>query len=204
MKTLSANQVKERYNKIAKYYDLIEWLFEILLIAKLRKKLLQNARGNVLEIGIGTGNNLGYYSKDCRITGIDISKEMLKIANEKAKKLGINIKLKEGNVENIKLKEKYDFIIDALGFCTYSKPIDLLKKLKKTLKDNGKIILLEHGLSDNETIRKLQYWREPKHYKLAGCTLLRNYLPMLKNSGLKIEKHERHFFGIVYAFILKR
>jgi len=60
-------------------------------------------------------------------------------------------------------------------------------------------LLLEHGLSHNGFMCRMQKWREQKHYKMTGCSLLREHEQLVKKAGLKIEKIERKLFGIIYV-----
>lgn len=198
---LSKEEIRERYDSFSKWYNLLE-IFTNVLIGKYRRGLLKKAQGKVLEVGIGTGANLRYYNSDCRITGIDLSKEMLKKAERKAKKLGKDIALEEGDVENLPFRAgEFDCVVDTLGLCTYPTPIRALKEMKRVCKKNGKILLLEHGISNRTFIAKLQRKREFKHYEKIGCSLLRNHEELTRKAGLKIIRIERKLFGIIYMII---
>lgn len=196
---LSKEEVRDKYNSFASWYNLIR-IFSNVLIGKYRKELLKYAHGKVLEVGIGTGANLKYYSDDCKIVGIDLSGEMLKKAERKARKLGRDVELKEEDAENLPFKNReFDCVVDTLGLCTYPNPIRALKEMKRVCKRNGKILLLEHGISNRAFIAKLQRKREFKHYQKIGCSLLRNHEESAKKAGLKIVRIERKLFGIIYV-----
>src|SRR5438874_679917 len=70
----AAERVREVYERCAPSYDLGQWLPERVLFGRLRRRLLSRARGKVLEVGIGTGANLPYYSKTCPVVGVDLSR----------------------------------------------------------------------------------------------------------------------------------
>lgn len=53
-------KTKRRFNRIARLYDIFEWPFRK-KFSRLRKRLVQNAEGRTLEVGIGTGNNIPFY-----------------------------------------------------------------------------------------------------------------------------------------------
>ncbi len=196
--------IRKEYDSFSKFYDFVEWPFEILVLAKLRRKLLRALRGSILEVAVGSGRNLRYYNKKCKITGVDLSKEMLEIAKQKARKLGINADFYVGNAEKLKFKNKeFDYVVGSLGMCTYPNPIKALKELKRVCKKNGKILLLEHGISNNSFVSKFQHWRENRHYEGFKCSLIRNHEEIVKKAGLKIEKSERHLFGVFYFIVAK-
>jgi len=205
MKKITKKKRVKDYNNYAKWYDLLIWPLEKTILKSKRKKLISNAKGEVLEIAIGTGANLKYYGKECkRITGIDPSKEMLKKAKKKSTKIKIKTKLILGQIEKLKFKEKsFDTIVDTLGICTYKEPMKVIKIMKKLCKPKGRIILLEHGISNNELIRQLQKRREKKHYLKTGCSLIRNPEELVKKAGMKIIRAKRSTLGIIYSIIAK-
>ena len=203
MYNLSKHEIKEKYNKLAKYYNFLEFPLEFLIIGRLRKNLLKHASGKVLEIGIGTGKSLSHYNKNCEITGVDFSENML----ENAKKLIKNnkkVKLLNLDVENMPFKDKsFDVIVDNLGLCTYKNPVKVLKELKRCTKKDVKILLLEHGISNIKFIRNWQIKIETKHYQKVGCSLIRDHEILARKSGLKIINLKKSLFGIMYSIIAK-
>lgn len=203
-KKLSQKEIISKYDSYAKYYNFAE-IFMSLLLGKYRKKLLREVKGRVLEVGIGTGANLRYYSSECNVAGVDLSKEMLKIARRNADKLGKNVTLRLGNAEKLPFGNKrFDYVVDTLGLCTYPNPIKALKEMKRVCKKNGRILLLEHGISDYGFAAKFQKKREKKHYQKVGCSLLRDHFELAGKAGLKIARKERKLFGIIYVIIAKQ
>lgn len=199
---LTKQQIKEKYNSFSKWYDFAGVLND-LLIKKYRKELLKNAKGKVLEVGMGTGINLKYYPKDCEIVGIEISEEMLKRAKKRKKKLKRKATFFVGDAENLPFKNKtFETVVDTLGLCTYPNPVKALEEITRVCKPRGRILLLEHGLSNNKFVEKLQRKRECKHYQKIGCSLLRNHEILIKKAGLKAVKIERFFFGMFYSAVI--
>lgn len=200
----STSEIARKYNRFSRWYDLSEGVFE-LFIWRDRRRLLSNVRGKVLEVGVGTGRNLGYYPSGCRITGIDVSGGMLERARKKVARLGVNAVLKKGDVERLPFKNgSFDFVVDTLGLCTYSNPVAVLREMKRVCKDDGRILLLEHGVSDRKWVRNLQERREGRHYESFGCSLLRNHEALVRDAGLKIVRSERRLFGAVYVIVCRK
>jgi len=85
--------VKKKYNRFSLLYDLLEYPFEKLLFGKWRKNLFSNLNGRILEVGVGTGKNLQYYSKEAKVIAIDISPGMLGKAIKKESRLNLNCSL---------------------------------------------------------------------------------------------------------------
>jgi SAM-dependent methyltransferase len=86
--TLSETErVRTFYDRSARQYDATIRLFERVLFGGGRAWVCSRARGDVLEIGIGTGRNLPYYPADVRLMGMDLSLAMLAIARHRADEL---------------------------------------------------------------------------------------------------------------------
>jgi len=76
-------KTKKRYNRFSYIYDLVEIPMENSLFKKWRTDLINPLKGNILEIGVGTGKNLSYYNKEAKVIGIDLSPGMLSKAEER-------------------------------------------------------------------------------------------------------------------------
>lgn len=78
--SIDQSAVTRAYDRVAAVYDLYQGPMEWLGLARRRRRLLSRAGGRVLEVGIGTGRNLGYYPLGTRLLGIDVSPRMLERA----------------------------------------------------------------------------------------------------------------------------
>ncbi|MBI3583113.1 MAG: methyltransferase domain-containing protein [Nitrospinae bacterium] len=80
----TSREIQQKYNEFAPRYDLLEAIPELLGVRRLRRILLNQAKGNVLEVAVGTGKNFRYYPQDCQIIAVDLSPAMLKAAMKRA------------------------------------------------------------------------------------------------------------------------
>lgn len=95
--------------------------------------------------------------------------------------------------------KEYDTVIQSMGLCSHSSPVELLRNLGKTCKrDGGKIILLEHGRSHYKWLNDVLDSLAPKHAETWGCWWNRDVEAILKESGLVIDKISRYHFGTTY------
>ena len=155
-----------------------------------RKKVVPNAEGIVLEVGIGSGLNLPFYdnSKVTQIWGLDPSEELSSMAKETAKNLDIDVKFISGGAEDIPLPDNYfDTALVTYTMCTIPEVIRANIEIKRVLKNTGKLIFCEHGIAPDLNIAKWQSRIDPIWGKLAGgCHLNRDIPSLLEDSGYKI------------------
>ena len=155
-----------------------------------RKKVVPNAEGIVLEVGIGSGLNLPFYdnSKVTQIWGLDPSEELSSMAKETAKNLNLDVKFISSGAEEIPLPDNYfDTALVTYTMCTIPEVIRANIEIKRVLKNTGKLIFCEHGKAPDLNIAKWQSRIDPIWGKLAGgCHLNRDIPSLLEDSGYKI------------------
>ncbi len=200
MTALSKKEITQSYNKYARWYDILEKIPEFLGINRIRKNLFRKASGEVLEVAAGTGNNLRHYPKDCKITLIDLSPAMLKIASQKARKQNLEVSIKEMDAERLEFPDNaFDTVVDSLSLCTLTQPVQALREMVRVCKPNGRILLLEHGRSSNERLARWQDKKAEKHAKRFGCNWNRNILGLLGEANLEIDSIKQYCFGVFHA-----
>ena len=185
-------EVEVKYNRISRIYNWFEFFPENILFKRWRKKILQQPRGKVLEIGVGTGKNLPYYDyKKIDLTAIDISSGMLKHAQNLAKKNNYPVKLKLASVQKLPFKKNtFDYVVCTFVLCSVPEPIGALKEMKRVLKQKGKIVMLEHVLSKNKFISAMETLFNPLTTKMMGVNINRNTPENINQSGLKLAKEK--------------
>ncbi|PIN88001.1 methyltransferase type 11 [Candidatus Woesearchaeota archaeon CG10_big_fil_rev_8_21_14_0_10_32_24] len=190
--SLTGKQVQKKYNRYSTVYDLLEWLPEKMLLGKLRKPFLENIKGNVLEIGVGTGKNLPYYNYNkVDLTAIDISQGMLHKAKKVAKenKFPVNLQLVEE--EKLPFKDNtFDYVVMTFVLCSVPNQHKMLYEMKRVVKKEGKIVLLEHMLSKNKIIAFFEHLHNPITKALVGVNINRKTIDSIRECGLKINKEK--------------
>src|SRR3977135_4529513 len=91
--TNETERVRAVYERMAGGYDRMIAVWERLLFEDGRQWVCSQARGNVLEIGVGTGRNLDKYPEGVHLIGIDLSPAMLGVAKARARQLGADVDL---------------------------------------------------------------------------------------------------------------
>ena len=201
---LTPQEISQRYDRFARWYDWIEGIPDLLGVRRLRRKLLQRASGRILEVAVGTGKNLPYYSRDCRVNALDVSKKMLSVARGRAAKLSLDASFLVADAEALPFSDQsFDTIVSSLSTCTFPDPVAALKEMVRVCRPEGKVFLLEHGRSDREWLGRWQDRHANQFAKPLGCNWNRKPLEFAKAARLKILEARRSFFGIFHRIEAK-
>ena len=200
------NTSKEKYNRIARFYDLHSKLAEIVWFTRWRNQFISPLKGKILEVGIGTGKNIEYYNKEAEVVGIDFSEKMLQIAKEKLVKLRKkNITLKQMDVENLKFGDNsFDYVVTTCVFCSVPNPIKGLEEIRRVLKPTGKLIMIEHVLSKNPIIALIEHIHNPMTKLFMGVNINRNTKQNIIRAGMKIAEDRNLALLDVFRLFIAR
>jgi len=156
---------------------------------KVRAALIPQARGEVLEIGIGSGLNLPFYSREVKhIFGVDPSLELQKMA---AKRVAGPMKvdfIPQSAEEPLPLDESsIDTVVMAWTLCSIPNAAKALRQMRRVLKPEGRLIFVEHGRAPD---RKVAAWQDRltpvwKH-ATGGCHLNRKVDELITGAGFQM------------------
>lgn len=192
--------VKKRYDRISRFYDFFESIVENSVFETWRRRYLKDLKGDILEVGVGTGKNLKYYSKDAFVTGIDLSPGMLSKARKKAEDMN-NVTLLEMDAQNLKFPDKnFDYVLATFVLCSVPDPVKAAREMQRVLKDDGEIILIEHVLSKNKLIALFEHIHNPVTSRLFGFNVNRDTRGNILSAGLTILEDENLSFFDVFRF----
>jgi ubiquinone/menaquinone biosynthesis C-methylase UbiE len=191
-------RVRRHYDRSAGSYDrIISWA-EKALFGGAREWVCLQARGEVLEIAVGTGRNFPFYPEGVRLSGIELSPKMLDLARRRARELGRDADLRVGDAHNLPYPDaSFDTVIVTLALCTIPDDRRALAEAARVLRPGGELLLLEHVRSPVLPVRLLQRVLEPLTLLLDHDHLLREPLRHVEDAGLVVESLERSKLGIV-------
>jgi phosphatidylethanolamine/phosphatidyl-N-methylethanolamine N-methyltransferase len=173
--SVSSDKIRQRYDRLAPWFDSLEGFLEGLIFRRLRKKLWRWTEGeHILEVGVGTGKNFSFYPEQARMTGIDFSPNMLAQAKRKQQRKQLDVHLELMDVERLYFADNsFDTVVASFVFCSVPHPRKGLKEIHRVLKPGGQLIMLEHVLSSNKVMAGLMNLLNPLVVKLVGANINR-------------------------------
>jgi ubiquinone/menaquinone biosynthesis C-methylase UbiE len=168
---------------------LIDWAMRRDDATRLRRLFVPKAVGVVLEIGIGSGLNLPFYtSAVTRLYGLDPSGELIELARRRASAMAFPVEFFNQGAEQIPLGERsVDTVVVTWSLCSVDDPAVVLTEIRRVLKPGGRFIFVEHGLSPDDGVRKWQNRLTPVWRRCAGgCHLNRPMDTLIRNAGFAV------------------
>lgn len=166
---------------------------------------LSKLEGKVLEIGFGEGESFNYYNPGCQIFALEKSEE--KIQKLKNKNFS-NIKFFKGKAEELPFEDNFfDAVVTSLVLCSVDSLEKSIEEIKRVLKSEGKLVMLEHTRSENKILGKLEDIFSDLHaWLFENCHLNREPLILAKKEGFKSLKEIKipYFFGNIIFALLKK
>lgn len=181
---------KARYNRIAWFYNKMESLPEI-FFSGWRRRLLTRAEGKILEVGVGTGKNFQYYPPGADVTGIDIADRMITIARRNARERGLPFRIEEGDAEQLAWPDdSFDTVLATFVFCSVPDPLKGLRELRRVVKPDGRVLLLEHVRIDMPVVGWLMDLMNPLIVRIVGANINRHTVENVMAAGFLIDDIE--------------
>jgi ubiquinone/menaquinone biosynthesis C-methylase UbiE len=186
------------YGKQAARYDERISRLESKLLAGTREWIGARASGRVLEVAVGTGRSLPFYSREVRPIGVDLSPDMLALARRRASELGVDAELREGDAESLPFEdESFDTVVCALGLCSIPRPRVAIAEMRRVLRPGGSLVLVDHVRSSWPPVVVGQWIGELFSIPLEGDHLTRRHLAEVRDAGLEVVEHERLKLGVM-------
>ena len=154
-----------------------------------RAKVVPQARGRVLEIGIGTGLNVPFYDpgRVSLIIGVDPSEPIHRLARRRGKTSAVPVELLAVPAERMPFADDFfDSAVCTYTLCSVSDPSAALNEIRRVLKPGGTLLFSEHGLCPEKHVAKWQSRLQPYWERLSGgCHLDRNIPFLLAQNGFE-------------------
>jgi ubiquinone/menaquinone biosynthesis C-methylase UbiE len=160
-------------------------------LAAYRQRVVPEATGRVLEIGIGAGLNLPLYSPKIvqQVIGLEPSPKLLEMAR-RVERHGLSVDFVEGSAEEIPLENaSVDTVVTTWTLCTIPDPDSALRQMRRVLKPGGHLLFVEHGRAPDP---KVVWWQDrltPIWKRIGGgCHLNRPISSLIAGAGFRLER----------------
>jgi len=172
----------------AAFYDMMMAPLERGGFQDIRKSLLRQAHGTVLEIGAGTGVNFPYYTEAAHVIAVDPDPGMVARSVPRARQATVPIDVLLARAEALPFPDHiFDTVVGTLVFCTIPDPRQALCELQRISKPAGTALFFEHVRVHRPLAGRLQEWLTPVWKRLAGgCHLNRDTLALLTQAGFDV------------------
>ena len=195
-------KTRRRYDQLAAIYDLRTYIAEATMFRKFRQSLWSRLKAKrILELGVGTGANIPYYPKECHITAVDLSEQMLERAKRRAEQLDMTVDFQLMDAQHLTFPDNnFDAAVTTCVFCSVPDPIQGLRELGRVVKPGGHIWLMEHMRVDRPIIGPLMDFVNPLVLRMMGANINRRTVENVRLAGLEIESVE-NLAGMVFRLI---
>jgi len=166
--------------------------------AERRSALIPMASGSVLEVGVGSGHNLPFYSEAVtRLQGVDPSAELLAMARQRLSRARASfpVELTCHSAERLPVDAaSIDTVVTTWTLCSIPNPLGALREMRRVLKPGGRLLFVEHGLSPDAKVAAWQGRLTPMWRRLAGgCNLDRKIDALIESAGFGITQLETSY-----------
>lgn len=180
-------------------YDAFMHVVDRLGLGRWRAWLAGGARGRTLEVGCGTGRNLGLYPPDVTLVACEPAKDTL----SKAKRLHPHALLVRASAEALPFRDgAFDTVVSSLVFCSVPRPEVGLAEVKRVLARGGQLRMLEHVRSGSRLGAWLQDTIQPVWTRATGgCHPNRPTEATVEAAGFVIQQEGRRSDGTLRRFV---
>jgi AhpD family alkylhydroperoxidase len=168
-----------------------------------RSRVVGGARGDILEIGIGTGSNLAIYPAGTAVHGIDVSAAALTLAARRAGRSARRVTLVEGDAAELPFPDdSFDTVVATFVLCSVGDVSQSLREARRVLRPGGTIRLLEHARARHRAIGALQERSAPTWARVSGgCRLDHDVLQSVRDAGLVVVEERQRAGGLLVEIV---
>ncbi|MBJ8340808.1 class I SAM-dependent methyltransferase [Antrihabitans sp. YC3-6] len=199
--------VEQAFDRKARQFDRQMALFERYVLGRARQWAVAHARGQVVDLGVGTGMNLLHYGPLVEhVIGVDLSDGMLDIARRRVTDQQLaSVDLLKGDVQSLELPDaSVDTVVSTYTFCVIPDPSKASAEAFRVLRSGGLFVLAEHGPSTNPVVAWLMRRIDSVRLRFDTDHLTRDPVPFLREAGFVLEHVQRAGLGGITFRVLAR
>lgn len=173
----------------------------------LRRELIEQAHGLVLEVGAGTGLNFSLYlpAQVTQVEAVEPDSTMLSYARNRLPLARVPLRLTQASAEALPFADdSFDCAVATLVFCSVSDPAHGLQEIRRVLKPGGTLLLLEHVRAQGRLAARLQDLLVPLTTRVAGnCHWNRATGLAIRAAGFQILQERRQSGWLLPMLLLQ-
>jgi len=165
-------------------------------LQQIRADAVRDARGRVLEIGFGSGLNLPHYPPSVQsVVAVEPNGGMHARARPRIAASRVPVEVIAGVAERLPLADGgFDTAVSTLTLCTVGEPARALAELWRVLRPQGRLLLMEHGLSEDDAVARWQRRLNGlQRFVACGCHLDRPIAELVQAHGFRFESIRKFY-----------
>ncbi len=172
-------------------------------LRRARSRVAGRASGDTLEVGIGTGSNIGAYPAGTVVHGIDVSAPALSVAAERADREGRDVVLVVGDAAALPFADdSFDTVVATFVLCSVDDVEGSLREVRRVLRPGGTVRLLEHARSSHRAIGAIQERSAPAWARVSGgCRLDHDVGRAVREAGLTVVEERVRAGGLLVEIV---
>jgi ubiquinone/menaquinone biosynthesis C-methylase UbiE len=174
-------------------YDSMSRKTEEAGLRALRRGLLAEASGSVLEVGAGTGANLAHYNgKVESLVFTEPEPAMIRRLQKKAREEAPLAKILRAPAEDLPFEnDTFDTVVSTLVLCGVDDQARALREIKRVLRPGGRLLFLEHVRSDDQTLARFQDRMNWLNRLVVDCDCNRPTLATIEATSFAVARLEQ-------------
>ena len=192
-----------RFDGMASLYDLGMFPLELLVLARLRRRIYPYLDGRVLELGVGTGVNLPLYKAPASVVATDASAAM--VSRARRRRMRARASFLSADATHLPFGPGlFDFVTGSLLFCSVDDPAAALAEVRRVLRPGGWLYLLEHVRGAGQLRgRVTDLLDAPWHRFSQSCHLNRDTEALVRDAGFRMVCAPRFALGFVQIIVAR-
>lgn len=193
-----SEKLRRYWDRSAPSYDGVMARFDRYLAGDSRQWICTRASGDVLEVAVGTGLNLPLYPAGTRLTGVEWSPGMLRLAQQRREELGVEAELREGDARSLQFADgAFDTVVCTFSLCAIPDHERAIAEMHRVLRPGGLLLLADHVVSSAWPVRLLQRAVELVTVPMGGEHFRRRPSGHLAATGFEVIESERFKLGLI-------
>ena len=163
---------------------------------RIRRRVCAELKGEVLEIGFGTGHNLPYLPSDVtRLVAVEPSSRSVELAQRRIDAVGLEVDIVGLDGQRLPIKDdSVDAVLCTWTLCSIPDAVAAVREVRRVLRPGGGFHFIEHGAAPDAGVRRWQDRLNPIQNRVAGgCNLNRDIVGILEAGGMRVTRLDRYF-----------